>query len=394
MVDGGKSKRPPDTNFRQQNLRACRPILSPKCVFAIFFLVGAAFIPIGIAILMASSQVVEATSADYSSTTVSDGGCLNSDGETDANPCRVEIVVPAKMEPPVYFYYKLSNFYQNHRRYVKSRFDRQLRAYDGYSAGYTPKQCGPICTYKYTIGSEDASSPDWTNAALTVSPCGLIADSYFNDTFKLLDGSKEVPMKEEGIAWPSDVELKYKNSADGTTGQNYAQFAYERKQTCDSLAGNERKGSSVQKCKEANVPQAGWCYPGSGYCTEDEHFMVWMRTAGLPTFRKLYGIIDTPLEAGTYTVQVANGRPCAQGMCNPSTGARQTKLFPVREFSGEKQLVLSTSSALGGKNDFLGYTYLVVGVACVVMAIAFAVKHTLRPRPAGAAPFVMEHAAR
>ena len=54
-----------DTNFRQQNLRACRPILSPKCVFAIFFLVGVAFIPIGIAILMASSQVMTHASPLY-----------------------------------------------------------------------------------------------------------------------------------------------------------------------------------------------------------------------------------------------------------------------------------------------------------------------------------------
>ena len=30
------------------------------------------------------------------------------------------------MKAPVYFYYKLENFYQNHRRYVKSRNDDQL----------------------------------------------------------------------------------------------------------------------------------------------------------------------------------------------------------------------------------------------------------------------------
>jgi hypothetical protein len=31
----------------------------------------------------------------------------------------------------------------------------------------------------------------------------------------------------------------------------------------------------------------------------NEHFIVWMRTAGLPTFRKLYGKIDQDLPAGT-----------------------------------------------------------------------------------------------
>ena len=36
---------------------------------------------------------------------------------------------------------------------------------------------------------------------------------------------------------------------------------------------------------------------------EDEHFQNWMRTAGLPTFSKLYGRNDTgTLPAGTYQI--------------------------------------------------------------------------------------------
>ena len=31
-----------------------------------------------------------------------------------------------------------------------------------------------------------------------------------------------------------------------------------------------------------------------------EHFIVWMRTAGLPNFRKLWGRIDNGLEPGEY----------------------------------------------------------------------------------------------
>jgi hypothetical protein len=36
--------------------------------------------------------------------------------------------VKEKMKAPVYVYYELDNFYQNHRRYVKSRSDDQLSA--------------------------------------------------------------------------------------------------------------------------------------------------------------------------------------------------------------------------------------------------------------------------
>jgi hypothetical protein len=33
---------------------------------------------------------------------------------------------------------------------------------------------------------------------------------------------------------------------------------------------------------------------------KNEHFIVWMRTAGLPNFRKLWGRIPNGLEAGSY----------------------------------------------------------------------------------------------
>jgi hypothetical protein len=37
----------------------------------------------------------------------------------------------------------------------------------------------------------------------------------------------------------------------------------------------------------------------------DEHFIVWMRSAGLPHFRKLWGHIDY-LEAGKYVLCIKN----------------------------------------------------------------------------------------
>ena len=38
------------------------------------------------------------------------------------------------MKAPVYVYYELDNFYQNHRRYVKSRSDSQLEGENVYFA--------------------------------------------------------------------------------------------------------------------------------------------------------------------------------------------------------------------------------------------------------------------
>ncbi len=97
----------------------------------------------------------------------------------------------------------------------------------------------------------------------------------------------------------------------------------------------------------------------------DEDFIVWMRTAGLPTFKKLYRVINRDLKAGdVLTVQVLN-------------------YYPVKAFSGQKAIVLSTTSWLGGKNNFLGWAYIVVGIICFTLAIAFLIKHLVSPRPLG-----------
>lgn len=48
---------PADTPFRQQNLKAWRPILTPNLVILLFLIVGVVFIPIGVAVLSASNDV-------------------------------------------------------------------------------------------------------------------------------------------------------------------------------------------------------------------------------------------------------------------------------------------------------------------------------------------------
>jgi len=95
---------------------------------------------------------------------------------------------------------------------------------------------------------------------------------------------------------------------------------------------------------------------------EDEHFIVWMRTAGLPTFRKLYAKIDTKLEKDShYRVQIWNGYSNdpvwleSQGVgCSGTDASCNGTLYPVHTFHGDKYVVLSTTAWIGGKNQFLG----------------------------------------
>ena len=46
-------------------------------------------------------------------------------------------------------------------------------------------------------------------------PCGLVAKSYFNDTFELWlkspDGDVNQTITTTSIAWSSDLEFKFKN---------------------------------------------------------------------------------------------------------------------------------------------------------------------------------------
>lgn len=103
---------------------------------------------------------------------------------------------------------------------------------------------------------------------------------------------------------------------------------------------------------------------------ENEHFIVWMRTAGLPTFRKLYGKIDADLKKGD------------------SLSFDMSLNFEVESFDGSKALVVSTLGDFGGKNSFLGISYIVVGSISLLLGLLFALKQVINPRQLGDTRFL------
>ena len=82
----------------------------------------------------------------------------------------------------MYFYYGLSNFYQNHRRYVKSRSDSQLLG----DLRKGLEDCAPYTTadYKNASGSLVKDVP--------YAPCGAIANSFFNGECSLLGEMRNI----------------------------------------------------------------------------------------------------------------------------------------------------------------------------------------------------------
>lgn len=324
MVEG--SKKPPDTDFYQQRLKAWQPILTPKWVVATFLIIGVVFIPIGFVLKGASDSVVEKI-VQYGGDGAQDEGnsaCMLGNPGSHRT-CTVSFEAPDDMDAPIYVYYQLEDFYQNHRNYVKSRDDNQLKG-EIVSRG-SLDDCEPLI-----------NSPTDPNKVL--HPCGLIANSFFNDTFELLGGMN---MDETGIAWQSDIDEKFKRVSDSVQAQyaSSVQFIHETYPTIPASKG-----------------------------VEDEHFIVWMRTAALPTFRKLYGKIETDIGKGD------------------TVSFNVTSRFNVKDFKGKKYLVVSTTSWLGGKNSFLGWAYIIVGIVCVVLALVFGVKEWSTGRDLGDPQFL------
>ncbi|XP_047083411.1 putative ALA-interacting subunit 4 [Lolium rigidum] len=257
--DGGsrKSNKPKYSKFSQQELPACKPLLTPKLVVTIFSLMAVLFIPIGLAALFASLQVVELVERyDVSCVPVDDKIAFIQNSKIDKT-CNVTLQVPKYMKSPILVYYQIGNFYQNHRRYVRSRNDKQLR----YKNVHLGKECEPE-------GHAAGGAP--------IVPCGLAAWSLFNDTFTVKVNGKTIEVNKKDIAWKSDKKHKFGN---------------------DIYPSNFQKGRLIGGAKlNESIP-----------LSEQEDLIVWMRTAAFPTFRKLYGRIEKEIMAeDNITVVIQN----------------------------------------------------------------------------------------
>ena len=159
-------------------------------------------------------------------------------------------------------------------------------------------------------------------------PCGFIAQSMFYgsnnfniDTFKIRNNGGNIKIEETDITW-SEEKSYYKN---------------------------------------INMP-GSWTNMEDGICYIIlEHFIVWMKLSGLPSFRKHWGRIEQDLEPGEYTITIENK-------------------YDISQFSGKKYIVLSTTNAFGGKNNILGGLF--IGIACLgaIFCIVFIVAYKLKQK--------------
>ncbi|ODM99784.1 Cell cycle control protein 50B [Orchesella cincta] len=312
-----------NTQWKQQRLWALRIRLSFFHMLIYYVVFGVLFIVIAFLCYMSAANTPGIIRIDYTDCVdVSSRSPTNStpmqrcrDTEFKKGVCKCEIEFKIEDEnlvnqDKVIFYYELSNFLQNIRKYKHDVDLTQLegRAVQGNSA------VPPTCRYEYF--KRGASNKP-------IYPCGKVANSYFSDEIEMMTGGGPNIIESEGIAWESDKAI------------------YKRPQIpkwSDITNYFELPRDWHDELKSLFLQQNG---------VENEHFIVWMRTAAFRTFRKKYGYIKN-IQKEMYTVTI-NYR------------------YDVVSFSGRKSIVIAADSRDLPVDYFFFYTFLIVGATCLLV---------------------------
>ena len=192
------SKRPnPNRWFMQQKLRETQFIITPNKTIAMHVVVGIIMMILG-GVFWTRTDSLQEFRARY------DGGNFGENSTDDSSrtfsfyasqcveinkpivnetTCDVSFFITKKMTAPVRLYYHLTNIYQNYKVYFESRDGFQLmgQVNDASSAA-----C-PVMTER-AIGRTDTDCNVGVDETCEyLSPCGLIASSFFNDTFEVVN---------------------------------------------------------------------------------------------------------------------------------------------------------------------------------------------------------------
>lgn len=365
--ESGRRRRIRLDKYSQQAVPSYRPLITSHVVLQCLVVTGVVSMVVGMIVKWVHADEVFQRKVKYHD--LSDCKITRAN---EGKACNVSIRVTERMNAPTFVYYELTNFYQNHERYLSSLSSVQL-------LGRNKKK-----------SQLSSCSPLKKNGSKVLSPCGLVANSMFNDVITLVDSDRT--MREDSIAWGSDLHKKFKQPN-----------KFEWAKTEADVSGCYKSYCSDDICKAAGVstPCMGYICSGGDYDShkckagqhavyyykrsnyyqflyqtfpevvspivgvKNEHFVVWMQLAGLSTFRKLYGRITSDIHKNdVLTFNIVNN-------------------FDSSSFDGKKYLVISTASALGANPKDLWLSFFGLGASTLFFAGLVGLKLKVAPRKLG-----------
>eukprot|EP00916_Digyalum_oweni_P022277 GHVL01036931.1.p1 GENE.GHVL01036931.1~~GHVL01036931.1.p1 ORF type:complete len:272 (+),score=61.49 GHVL01036931.1:99-914(+) len=195
---------------------------------------------------------------------------------------------------PVHISYQLTSFYENNRQYYESVSYEQLQGSYDY-----PYKCYP---YIY-------------NNNKLLYPCGLVARSVFNDTYKLYKNNEEIYMNISNIIISHDKN-RYIHQSNNTV---------------------------YDWLNKVIFPQG----------VNSPHFVAWMRPSPIAGAARLWANVQnkTPLQL-PLTLQISNN-------------------YPAKAYNTKKRVIIGTTTWSGVAVEYIGTAYTIVGTIMFILTISY-----------------------
>ena len=293
----------------RQELKSYTPEWNSKCSMITDLILMISSLSIGILLLYYTKRQKE-IEIDYTNCIPNQENIPTSNNKI----CKIEFKITKKIKKPIFIYYQLKNFYLNHRKIIESKNWNELRGED--------VNTKTNCKDAYFMGDLfNKNTQYYTNEwghnfteTDIASPCGLLARSYFNDTYNItFSNGTYIDIDETGISNDYLKKHFYKRRKD-----------YKNLQWID---------------------------------IENEHFINWMNIETFNTFKKLWGKIHSDLEPGNYYLIAKDN-------------------YDIAKYDSKKYFVIGNANVFG-INNYIGYFFIGISIYLLLIILILWVQYLL-----------------
>ncbi|KAF0696344.1 Aste57867_12903 [Aphanomyces stellatus] len=373
---------PDDSRFTQQTLPVWKPILTLRWSVGVLFVAAIVCLALGVAVVQRSNNMsvyrvyYDGPSGSAAVSASQPGGAVAylskchvaAPGEANSfsgtKTCFITITLTKDISGDALVFYELTPFNQNHRRYMTSQLVSQFQGW--WKPTESTSACDPV------IQSVDAPLCNATvcfgaNKSRQQYPCGLVANTMFNDIFWLHNGT----LPSGRVLGHGDLTLS--GVARVYQSYNYANPASPLDLDAFLPIWHNPNYSRIIPPPGSNLPSqinadysnsTAWSTTPPGTGVEHEGFRVWTSLAASENLRKPYGRISVSnLPAGTQLTFAVQSNFYAEG--------------------ATKAIVVAELAWFGSENIAMGIVFLVAGSLCFLSTVVFFVKAVRNPRRLG-----------